>query len=151
MKVKVGGLELPQVQEVATFDRRSLAEQKAPGMAGTLFQNMGRHPTGITLCGIATGPKARDFVERLNAKFQAAKPVSFTVDIVTGAGIAQMLIADFAVQDIAGKPERFVYGLSLREYINPASGQDHSALNAGIRSQGRNLVRNMATNLTKKK
>jgi hypothetical protein len=151
MKVKLGNLELPQVQEVATYDRRSLAEHKPPGMPGSLFQNLGRHPTEIVLWGVATGPKAREFAEKLDDQFRAAKPLPFTAKIITGAGIRKALIADLRLQDLAGKPWRFAYGLTLREYITPATKKSASAQDPGIRSDAKNLVNQMASNLTKKK
>ena len=45
MRPMLDDLELPQVQQVVTYERRALAEHKQPGMAGSLFQNMGRRPT----------------------------------------------------------------------------------------------------------
>ena len=151
MKVKLGNLELPQVQEVYTYDRRSLAEHKPPGMPGSLFQNLGRHPTEIVLWGVATGPKARDLVEKLDDSFRASQPLPFTTTVIAGAGIRQTLIADLHLQDLAGKPERFSYGLTLREYITPETKQTTAGLDSGIRSNAKKLVGQMASNLTKKK
>jgi hypothetical protein len=151
MKVKLADLELPQVQEVAVYERRSLAEHKPPGMAGSLLQNLGRHPAAIFLWGVVTGPKALEFIEKLESKFRAAAPAPFTAEIISGAGVSQVLVAGLRVQDLAGKPERFAYALSLREFIKPSKAADHAALNAGIRSEARGLVRNQAAKLTKRK
>jgi hypothetical protein len=151
MKVKLGKLELPQVQEVATYDRRSLAEHKPPGMPGSLFQNLGRHPTEIVLWGVATGPKARDFVEQLDNTFRAAKPLPFSASTIAGAGIRQTLIADLRLQDFAGKPGRFSYELSLREHITPQTKKSTAALDSELRSNAKKRVGQMASSLTKKK
>jgi len=151
MKVKLGNFELPQVQEVHTYDRRSLAEHKPPGMPGSVFQNLGRHPTEIVLWGVATGPKARDFVEKLDDSFRAARPLPFTSTVVAGAGIRKTLIADLHLEDLAGKPERFSYGLRLQEYITPETKQTGGNLDSGIRSHAKKLVGQMASTLTKKK
>lgn len=151
MKVKLGNLELPQVQEIYTYDRRSLAEHKPPGMRGSVFQNLGRHPTEIVLGGVATGPKARDLVEKLNDSFRDAQPLPFMATVIAGAGIRKTLIADLRLQDLAGKPERFSYGLTLREYITPETKQTGAGLDSGIRSNAKKLVGQMASNLTKKK
>jgi hypothetical protein len=62
--------ELSNVQEIATHDRRVLAEHKPPGMAGSLLQNMGRRPTRLVLWGVAVGPEALDFVGKLDEKFR---------------------------------------------------------------------------------
>jgi hypothetical protein len=151
MKMKLDDLELPQVQEVATYDRRTLAEHKPAGMAGSLFQNLGRHPTAIVLWGVATGPSARQFAEKLDRKFRAAKPVPFSGDIIAGAGISQTLIADLRLEDLAGKPERFAYALALREFLKPAKTEDRTELDAGIRSDAKKLVGQLTANLTKPK
>jgi hypothetical protein len=112
-------LELPQVQEIGTYERRMLAEHKPPGMSGNLLQNLGRRPTRLVLWGVATGPDALNFIEKLDEKFRAAKPVPFMADIVGDAEIELMLIDDVKLQELAGKPERFAYVLTLREFIKP--------------------------------
>ena len=151
MKVKLADLELPQVQEIEVYDRRALAEHKPPGMAGSIFQNLGRNPTRIVLSGVATGASAFQFMEKLQGRFLAAKPVPFTADIIAGAGIHQTLIANVRVQDLAGKPQRFAYALDLREFIKPSKSENQAALNNGIRSEGQKRTKDLAAKLTKKK
>ena len=151
MKVKLGNLELPQVQEICTYDRRSLTEHKPPGMPGSLFQNLGRHPTEIVLWGVATGPKAQDLAEKLNDTFRKAKPLPFTATVIAGAGIRQTLIADLHLEDLAGKPQRFSYGLRLREYITPATKKSTAGIDSQARSGANKLVGQMVSSLTKKK
>ncbi|HEU0292200.1 MAG TPA: hypothetical protein VFR47_05660 [Anaerolineales bacterium] len=125
-------LELPQVQEITTLERRALAEHKPPSMSGSLLQNLGRRPTRLTLWGVATGPEALNFVEQLDDKFRANVSVSFTADIVTEAEIEKMVIDDLHVQELAGKPERYAYVLTLREYIEPVEPEDTSELDTSI-------------------
>jgi len=125
-------LELPQVQEITTLDHRALAEHKPPNMSGSLLQNLGRRPTRLTLWGVSTGPDALNFVEQLDDKFRANNPVSFTADIVTEAGIEKMVIDDLRVQDLAGKPQRYAYVLTLRENIEPVKPEETSGLDTGI-------------------
>lgn len=138
-------LELPQVQEIATLERRVLAEHKPPGMAGSLLQNMGRRPTRLTLWGVATGPEALDFVEKLDGKFRAGQPVPFTADIVAEAQIEQVVIDDLRLQDLAGKPQRYAYVLTLREHIAPVEAEDLSALNPDILDDAVGLMNNVTT------
>jgi hypothetical protein len=115
----VDDIELELVQEITTYDLRNLAEHKPPGMDGSLLQNLGRRPTRLVLWGIATGPEALQTTQELDEKFRAAEPVSFTADIVNDAEIQTMFIDDLKIQDLAGKPERFAYVLTLREFIEP--------------------------------
>jgi outer membrane protein OmpA-like peptidoglycan-associated protein len=112
-------LELPNVQEISTYDRRMLAEHKPPGMEGSLFQNMGRRPQRIGLWGLALGPEALQFMQKLNDIFQAGKPVSFCADIVARSNLDLVLIEDLQWGELAGKPEQAGYILTLREFISP--------------------------------
>jgi hypothetical protein len=125
-------LELPLVQEIRTVERRTLAEHKPPGMEGSLLQNLGRRPLHATLWGIAAGPDAPQFVQDLNDKFTAAKPVPFTADVVADAAIDNVVIQDLKVRELAGKPQCFIYLLTLRESIEPIEPEDTSGLDAGI-------------------
>jgi len=133
-------LELPQIQEVVTCDRRALAEHKPPGMDGSLLQNLGRRPARVVLWGVATGPQARDFADKLDAKFRASKPVPFTTDIIADSKIEQVLIEDLRLQDLAGKPDRFAYVLTLREFIKPVEPEDTFALDTSILDEAQQLV-----------
>jgi len=140
-------LELPQVQEITTLERRVLAEHKPPGMAGSLLQNMGRRPMRLTLWGVATGPDAQSFIDKLDEKFRAGQPVPFTADISADAGIEKMLLDDMRVQDLAGKPERFAYVLTLREFIEPVEPIDTSLLDADILDDAIGLIDDMIPGL----
>jgi hypothetical protein len=141
-------LELPQVQEVATYDRRALSEHKPPGMAGSLLQNLGRRPASVVLWGVATGPDARDFAEKLDQKFRAGKPVPFTADIVADAKIDQVLIDDLRLQEVAGKPERFAYVLILREFIKPVEPEDVSQVNTDAAADALRQMKDLVNGLT---
>ncbi len=112
-------LELPLVQEITTQDHRALSEHKPPGMAGSLVQNLGRRPLRVTVHGVATGPDSLATAQKLDDKFRAGKPVPFVADIVTDARLDLVLIEDLRLQELAGKPERFAYALTLREFIKP--------------------------------
>src|SRR5690348_2884968 len=140
MRPMLDDLELPQVQEIATLERRALAEHKPPGMDGSLLQNMGRRPARVTLWGVASGPTALQFVEQLHDKFQAGRPVAFTTDIVADADIGQMLMDDLRVQDLAGRPQRYAYVITLREYIEPVEPADAPALDSVVAADAQALM-----------
>ncbi len=134
MQPMLDDLELPQVQEITTHEKRTLAEHKPPGMAGSLLQNLGRRPTYLLLWGVATGPTALDTIAKLNEKFQAGAALTFTADISADANIDQVIIDNLQVQDLAGKPQRYAYVLTLREFIEPTPPEDLTALNTDILS-----------------
>src|SRR5574337_431453 len=147
MQPMLDDLELPQVQEIVTLDHRALPEHKPPGMAGSLLQNLGRLPTRVVLWGVATGPDARGFAEKLDSKFRDSKPVPFTTDITADSKIDQVLIDDLRLQDLAGKPERFAYVLTFREFIKPVEPEDTSGLDASLLDEAKHLVDGIAAGL----
>lgn len=147
MRPMLDDLELPQVQEIGTYERRALAEHKPPGMDGSLLQNLGRRPTRLVLWGVATGPEALDFIEKLDGKFRAGQPVPFAADIVADAEIQKMLIDDLRLQELAGKPQRFAYVLTLREHIEPVEPEDTSFLDTEILDDARGLIEDLVDGL----
>jgi hypothetical protein len=133
-------LELPLAQEITTLERRVLAEHKPPEMSGSLLQNLGRRPTRLALWGVAAGTDARSFIEKLDGKFRAGNPLPFTADIVADAEIEKVVIEDLRIQDLAGKPERFAFVMTLREHIEPVEPEDLSPLNTDILGEAQNLM-----------
>ena len=151
MKPMLDDLALPQVQEVTTYDRRTLPEHKPPGMGGSVFQNLGRNSTGIVVWGVATGPDALSFAEKLEKKFRAGNPVPFTADIVSGSRISTVIVENLRFQDVAGKPGRFAYVLTLRENVKPVKPANSAAVDASVADDARKIVGQMATDVTKQK
>ncbi len=147
MRPMLDDLALPQVQAVTTTDVRAIAEHKPPGMAGSLLQNLGRRPSDIVVCGVATGTGVRDFVEALEAKARAGTAVPFTADITADSQIQQVIIADVAVEDVAGRPDRIAYRLTLREWIEPERSSAGNALGGDIGADAAALVGGLADGL----
>jgi hypothetical protein len=58
-----------------------------------------------------------------------------------------VLIDDMRVQDLAGKPERFAYVLTLREFIEPVEPSDTSLLDADILDDAIGLIDDMIPGL----
>lgn len=147
MRPMLDTLELPHVQEIGTRERRALAEHRAPGMDGSFLQNLGRAPTRVTLWGVAAGPEALDFVERLDALFKRGEPVPFVADIVADAEIQEVLIEDFKSQEVAGRPDRFAYLLTLNEHLEPTEPEDASLLDGDILDDATGLIDDLVDGL----
>lgn len=140
-------LELPQVQEIGVRERRALAEHRAPGMDGSYFQNLGRGPTRMTLWGVAAGPEAVAFVEELDGLFKSGEPVPFTADIVADAELQEVLIGDLQIRELAGKPDRLAYLLTLDEHIEPVEPEDPSLLDDDILADADELMDDLVEGL----
>lgn len=140
MRPMIDDLELPQVQEIDLLEHRSLAEHRAPGMDGSLLQNLGRSPASLALWGVATGPGALDFTERLDAKFRAGEPVSFIADVVEDTEIERVVIDDLRFQELAGRPARSAFALTLREHVEPVAPATAAPLDDDLLEDARGLV-----------
>ncbi|PVU82788.1 hypothetical protein DDP54_06935 [Cellulomonas sp. WB94] len=140
MRPTLAGTELPQVQELTTSDLRAVAEHKAPGKDGSMLQNLGRAPTAVTVRGVATDPAALDLVEQLKTDLRTGQPVAFVADITTDTTIEQVLIDDLQVRQLAGRPDRYAYVLTLREYVEPVEPESSAALDADIAADAGALV-----------
>lgn len=140
----IDDLELPQVQQIDTTDRRRLAEHRAPGQDGSVLQDLGRRSTQVLLYGVATGPDSLGFVEKLDGKFRAGDPVPFSADIVADAAIDQVIIDDLRFEELAGKPDRYAYLVTLREHQEPVAPAVTPGLDEGILDDATQLVDQIA-------
>ena len=146
MRPMIDDLELPQVQEIETTDRRRLAEHRAPGQDGSLLQDLGRRATRIALYGVASGPDSRAFVGKLDGKFRAGAPVPFAADIVADAAIEKVVIDDLRFEELAGKPDRYAYLVTIREHQDPVAPAERR-LDADILDDANSLVTDIADGL----
>ena len=113
----LGDIELQQVQKIEVEEDQVWVQHDVPTLEGDFFQGLGRRAGRVTLTGVLTGPEVGDGLQELRHKFRAAAPVPFVADITTATRVDQVLIEEMGVRELAGKPERFEYALTLREYI----------------------------------
>jgi len=123
VKPMLDDVELQQVQEVEAEEKEALAQQSVPALEGDFLQDLGRRATRVSVSGVLSGDKAGDGLKKLREKFQAATPVPFTADVSTATKVDKVLIEDMGVRDLAGKPERFEYAFTLREFTPPPPPQ----------------------------
>lgn len=109
--------ELPLVQSLRTEEDQVWVEHGVPALEGSLFQRLGRAPTRVLIHGAAADDESLAHLERLRQLFQAAAPVPFVADIMTATRVTQVLVADLAVREVAGKPQQFHYWITLLEYV----------------------------------
>jgi hypothetical protein len=112
-------IELQQVQEIETGQDQVLVQHDVPALEGDFLQRLDRRATQVTLTGVLTGAEVADGLKALREKYRAAQPVPFVADIATATKVDQVMIEEMGVRELAGKPERFEYGFTLREFIAP--------------------------------
>jgi outer membrane protein OmpA-like peptidoglycan-associated protein len=115
-------LELELVQSVEADEHQVRAQHSVPGLEGDFLQALGRRAERVTITGVLTVlDKEEDAVseklKKLREKFRAAEPVAFVADIATATKLDTVLIEEMSVRELAGKPQRFEYAFTLREYI----------------------------------
>ena len=109
-------VELQHVQKVEAEDEQVLAQHGVPALDGDFLQDLGRRVTRLTLTGVMTGPEAGEQLKTLRLKFRNAEPVTFVSDIATATTVDKVLIEEFGVRELAGKPARFEFQLTLSEF-----------------------------------
>jgi hypothetical protein len=115
----LGSLELQHVERLTVDDDLVLAHHQVAALEGDFLQELGRRSALLSLGGVAAGADAGRHLEELRTAFRSVEPVDFTADIATATRIDQVLIEDLAVRELAGKPARFEYALTLRHYTPP--------------------------------
>lgn len=118
-KPMLDDVELQHVQKVEAEDEQVLAQHGVPALEGDFLQDLGRRVTRFTLAGVMTGTESGEKLKTLRLKFRNAEPVSFVADIATATTVGKVLIEEFGVRELAGKPARFEYQLTLREFLPP--------------------------------
>lgn len=119
----LGDMELQLVQRVDAGQEQTLTQHEVPALEGDFLQRRGRRASRLTLEGVITGEDAADRLKTLREKFRAAAPVAFVADIATATQVGEVLIEELSVRELAGKPARFAYALTLREFIRPPRPQ----------------------------
>ena len=112
-------LELPLAQKIDSEHDQVLDRTDVPGLEGDFFASEGRRATRFTLSGVVSGGEAGEGLKKLRDKFGLATPVPFVSDISTATRVDEVLIEELGVREIAGRPERFEYALTLREFLPP--------------------------------
>lgn len=147
LRPMIDDLELPLVQELDLLERRDLAEHRPPGMDGSLLQNLGRGAACLALWGVAAGPDALELTEELDGIFRAGEPVSFIADIVEDSEIETVQIDDLRFQELAGRPRRVAFALTLREHVEPVEPEDVSPMEAELLEDAEGLMDDLVEGL----
>lgn len=119
VKPMLDDIELQLVQDVEAEDEEVIVQHGVPVLEGDFLQDTGRRASRISLTGIMVGEEVADALKKLRNKFRAAEPVPFVADIATATKVDKVLIEEMGIRDLAGKPERFEYALTMREFIPP--------------------------------
>ena len=115
----MGPVQIRQIKNITTADRRILVEHQVPGLEGNLFQNLGRAPVKISFEGSFHGAGVREDLTRIRQKFKEGTPCTFSSDITGMSDVTKVFIEEFRVVENAGEPNRYEYAIVLREYREP--------------------------------
>jgi len=115
----LGDIELRLVQKLRTEEDRVWVEHAVPALEGSLVQHLGRGPVRVRVEGVMADTRSLEDLEGLRQLYQAAAPVVFAADIMTATLVKQVVISDLVVRELAGRPQRYHYALTLVEFIPP--------------------------------
>ena len=125
MTPMISDWELPRVTRLETLEARQFLELAIPGRAGSLFQDLNRHPARILIEGSVFGEQAGlDFLNAVRDKYLAGEPLTFVSDIVTGTDIQYVLLQQLHIQAEASAPEQIDYAVWLAECPPPPPPAD---------------------------
>lgn len=120
VKTVLDDWEIPRVAVIESLEERAFVELPIPGRAGSLFQDMNRHPTQIGLTGSLYGEEFRsDFLEKVHEKFLNGQPVTFVADITTATELQYVIIERMYFQESGRRPDEIYYQIILRESPPP--------------------------------
>lgn len=114
-----GIVDIRNIFNISTADRRSMVEHEIPGMEGNVFQNLGRSPVKISFDGILQGKAAKSSLETIRSKFKQGTPLPFNSDISGATDVTKVLIEDLRIEEAAGIADRYKYSIVIREYKEP--------------------------------
>lgn len=123
MRPMLGDLELETVQRIETEEGQVLTRHEIPALEGDFLQRLGRRGSRVSLAGVVVGPEVRERLQELRTKVRTAEPVPFASDIATATRLAEVLVEELDVREIAGRPERFEVTLALRELTEPPAAE----------------------------
>ncbi len=119
MPVRIGSIELTGLQDIRTQDARNLVQQRSPGQAGSVAQDLGREPVVVLMDGLLLGDDPHAALEELRQAQTDARPLAFAADAIAGAALTDVLIEDLQVRQLSGYRERYAFHLRVREYTEP--------------------------------
>ncbi len=112
--------EIKGIQSISSLEHRSLVQHRVPGLAGSLFQDLGSEPLRIAIQGSLSYDEARQDVlnmEELRKAFIEGKAIPFVADITTATKVTEVLIAEIEICESERWPGYFEYRIDLVEHV----------------------------------
>lgn len=119
MPIELAGITLNRIHKVATLENADFPGHRIPGLAGTVFQDTGRHSTRLLVEGIYYGENAKEDLEKLRDVYKKREETDFLAEIVGQAYFSQVVIDRLEVVQAAADPEQFSFRMVLAEYVPP--------------------------------
>lgn len=143
MKIKpmIGDFAIDDVEFIESVESRALAEHRVPGLAGDYLQDLGTRPNEILIVGSKHGDDPRDtFLTAIRGIFNRGEPTTFVADILTATDIADVMVTDLNVAEIAGPRPSFRYAITIRKYVKPPEPRPTGLLDGGILGDAMSLA-----------
>lgn len=149
MPVRLAGIALAHLTDIATCERAKIARHSVPGLSGDLMRPLGRSSAEVRLAGAFYGAGAADDLERLRQAYQTGQPVDFVVqavddsDLVQTLSFSRVLISGLDVAQSAECPGQFDYNCRLVEYVEPpapVAPDVFGALDAGLVGEATDFI-----------
>jgi len=119
MPIELAGITLNRIHRITTLERADLPGHRIPGLAGTVFQDTGRHSARLLVEGIYYGDNAAENLQKLRDLYKKRAEAEFLAEIVGQAYFSQVVIEQMEVEQSAAYPQQFGFRLMLAEYVPP--------------------------------
>lgn len=134
--------EIPRISGVRSLDRRTFAEIRIPGRAGSLLQDIGASPLRVEIRGSVYGDETRSaLLDAVRGQFNAGNPVTFVADILTATDVQYVVIESLAFNEHGTRPDETDYVIVLKESPPPPAPPDpFGAIDTDLLDQAGSLL-----------
>lgn len=111
----LGDISLEYVQRVEHELDGGFTSLRIANLPGELQQRTGRPSHRIHISGLLVGETVPDQLSTLQQKAMSGEEVTFAADITSALDLQKVVITSFRAVELAGRPMRYCYELSLAE------------------------------------
>jgi len=114
--------EIRSIYNLSISGKRRIVELEIPGLAGNVFQDLGRNPLLISFDGELVGSNTTNTLQDIKSKFELREPLPFSTDIAPINDVTEVVIENLTVHFIGGTPIGSRYSMLLKEHKSSSTG-----------------------------